>query len=91
MEIVFAHSTSAFEDQRPCGKVMWSSNVIGLVAWRLSGPRPPETTEEAQKEAPDGTQKRTKGNPEEVMSQILRGDVLRLGRLFARGSAPPSV
>ena len=46
----------------------------------------PETTQEAQKEARDGTQKRTKGNLEEVRSLILRFDLLRLGRLLAAGT-----
>ncbi len=70
VEIALAASIppGLFEDQRPCGKVLCSSS---------SGPREesktfPETTQEAEKEARDGTQKRTNGNLEEVMSPILR-------------------
>ncbi len=53
--------------------------------------RIPETTQEAQKEVRDGTQKRASGSLEEVMSPIIRGDLLRLGRFSRRGSAPPTL
>ena len=72
------------EDQRPCGEVLCSLSL---------GPpegskRIPEMTQEAQKEARDRTQKRTKGNLEEVMSPILRCHLLRLGRSLAAGKRP---
>ncbi len=44
--------------------------------------------QETQKQNRDGTQKRTKGNLEEVMSPILRCHLLRLGRSFAAGKCP---
>ena len=61
---------------------------ISSFGWARGLKRIPETTQESQKEARDGTQKRTKGNLEEVRSPILRFDLLRLGRLFAAGKRP---
>ncbi len=50
--------------------------------------RTPETMQEAEREARDGTQKRTNGNLEEVTSTIIRGELPRLGGLFAAGAGP---
>ncbi len=76
------------EDQGLDGKVLCSSRFGS----QEGSKRTPGTTQEAQKEARDGTQKRKKGNLEEVMSTTFRGDLLRLGRLFCsrRGSPPPT-
>ncbi len=68
------------EDQRPCGKVFCSSGFESQKGLKII----PETMQEAQKEARDGTQRRTTMNLEEVMSRILRGDLLRL-----RGAKAP--
>ncbi len=73
----------------PCGKVLRSSSF----GPQEGSKRTPETTQESVKEARDGTQKRTKGNLEQVMPPILRGDLLRFGRFFAacRRSMQPLV